>query len=553
MKLHQAIARWCADVQTPFVAGIPAAGIIDIAESLANLPGNPAPFVLTRHEEGASFMAYAYAFHTRKPAVVMASKAPGATNAAIGVAGAYIESLPMLVVTQQVSNENDRLEAFEEMDLAKFFEPITKWSVQVNNPGRVMSMLNEAYRRTLSGRPGPVHVALPFNFMGFEIDGPEPPVLPRSTSRIHEDDLPRIVDALYRAERPLIIAGGGLPPQCERDLLALAERLQIPIVASWLRKPVTDRHPNLVGMAGIGGAPAAGTAIARADVVLVLGCRFSEQMTEFYRMRFAEKARLIHVDLDPAVIARVFPVEIGVVADIADILPQLREAVERSELPLAAARGAWLAELQAEAADYRRQLDAQTTPPPAIGGREVVRELRRALPADARLILDSGNFLHWAEQYFPVNAAGQFHYPTSGTMGYGIPGAIGTKFAHPDKLACALVGDGGFAMTMAELETARRLGTPILVVIVNNSMLGHIRMRQDSRYGRAIGTCFTEQRFRHVARAFDVHAAEVDSPEALREALDDGVKRVGDGQSVVIDAIVTDELAPGPLTPWWKG
>jgi acetolactate synthase-1/2/3 large subunit len=552
MKLHQAIAQWCADVRTPFVAGIPAAGIIEIAESLASLPGSPVPFALTRHEEGAAFMAYGYAFHTRQPAVVMASKAPGATNLAIGVAGAFIESLPMLVITQQVSNENDRLEAFEEMDLAKFFEPITKWSVQANNPGRVMSMLNEAYRRTLTGRPGPVHVALPFNFMNCEIDEPPVPVVPRVATLIRDEQLGPIVDALRGAERPLIIAGGGLAAKCESDVLALAEKLQVPIVASWLRKPVTDSHPNLLGMAGIGGSPAAKTAIAQADVVLVLGCRFSEQMTEFYRMHFAKGARLIHVDLDPAVIARVFPVEYGVAADIADVLPQLRRAVEASETPLAPARGEWLARLQAEQGSYRRRLDEQATPSPAIGGREVVRELRRALPSDSRLILDSGNYLHWAEQYFPVTGAGQFHYPTSGTMGYGIPGAIGTKFAHPDVLACALVGDGGFAMTMAELETAKRMGTPILVVIINNNMLGHIQMRQDQRYGRSVGSSFTEQHFHHVPKAFGIHTEEVDSIESLRSALDRAVRKVLGGETVVIDAIVTNELAAGPLEPWWN-
>lgn len=552
MKLCDAIARWCAEIRTPFVAGIPAAGILDIAESLAKLPGSPVPFVLTRHEEGAAFMAYSYAFHARQPAVVMASKAPGSTNLAIGVAGAFIESLPMLVITQQASNEHDRLEAFEEVDLAKLFEPITKWSVQANNPKRVMSMLNEAYRRTLAGRPGPVHVALPCNFMSCEIEEPAAPSTPRAATRICDEQLEPIVAALRGAERPLIIAGGGLPARCEGSLLALAETLQTPIVASWLRKPVTDAHPNLLGIAGIGGSPAARTAIAQADVALVLGCRFSEQMTEHYHMHFAQGARLIHVDLDPAVIARVFAVAFGVVADIADVLPQLREAVAASSVPLAAARRTWLARLQAEQAGYRKHLDAQATPPPAIGGREVVRELRRALPRDSRLVLDSGNYLHWAEQYFPVTGAGQFHYPTSGTMGFGIPGAIGAKFAHPDTLVCALVGDGGFAMTMGELETAKRLGLGILVVIINNGMLGHIRMRQDQRFGRNIGSRFTEQHFQHVPRAFGMLAEEADSPESLRRAVDRAVARVRDGETVVIDAIVTDELAPGPLEPWWK-
>src|SRR5690606_10788919 len=142
--------------------------------------------------------------------------------------------------------ENDRLEAFEEIDLAKFFEPITKWSVQANNPRRVMGMLNEAYRRTLTGRPGPVHVAVPFNFMSCEIDEPAPPLVPKSTTLIRDEQLGPIVEALRGAKRPLIIAGGGLQAQCEGDVLALAEALQIPIVASWLRKPVTDSHPNLL-------------------------------------------------------------------------------------------------------------------------------------------------------------------------------------------------------------------------------------------------------------------------------------------------------------------
>lgn len=552
MKVCDAIVQWCSDIDTPFVAGIPASGIIDIIEGLSNSNGGAIPFILTRHEQSAAMMACSYAFHTHRPAVVMASKSPGATNLAIGVMGAYTESIPMIVITMQVSNEHERLEAFEEIDLAEFFKSITKWSVQANNPRRVLGLLNEAYRRAMSGRPGPVHVTVPYNFMQSDAGPYVTPVIPESNTAIRAGLLREILAVLRAADRPLIIAGGGIPAGSEQDVLAVSEALGTPIVASWLRKPVSDSHGNLVGIAGIGGSPAARTAIANADVVLALGCRFSEQMTEHYRMHFAQGVRLIHIDLDAAVIGRVFPAEFGIVGDVADILPQLRSAIEESPAAIPESPGKWLSALQAEQAQYRKMLDSQETPAPDIGGREVVRELRQALPPGSKLILDSGNYLHWAEQYFAVDGAGQFHYPTSGTMGFGIPGAIGAKFAKPDAFVCALVGDGGFAMTMGELETARRINIPILVVIVNNHTLGHIRMRQDQKFGKHAGSDFINQRFEHVPRAFDIDAHHVETIEEFRTVLPRAVAKVQAGDSVVIDVHVTDELAAGPLTIWWN-
>lgn len=548
MKVCEAIARWCADIQTPFVSGILGNGLLEIADRLDAV--TEVPFVLTRHEQGAAMMAYSYAFQTGRPAVVVASKAPGATNTSIGVMGAFVESLPMVVISAQVSNEHERYEAFEEIDLAAFYEPITKWSVQANNPNRVLELLNEAYRRTLSGRPAPVHVAIPYNFMQREIENYLPPALPTAHTTINPQTLSSVVDRLLSARRPLIIAGGGVPFDRQDDVLTLAGSLNAPIVASWLRKPVPDQHPHFVGMAGIGGSPAARRAIAEADTVLALGCRFSEQMTEHYKMRFATDVDLIHIDLDPAVIGRVYPAATGITGDLSQLLPLLREAI----IPVTSGGGetGWLAALQGEDSGYHRQLAAAQTPGDAIGGRELVRELRSLLPDGSRLVLDSGNYLHWADQYFPITTAGEFHYPTSGTMGFGIPGAVGAKFAHPDKMVCALVGDGGFAMTMGELETAVRLRTPILVVIVNNSTLGHIRMRQDASFGgRRIGVDFLEQHFAHVPKAFGVFGAEVSSRSELQTVLKDAIAEIEAGRSAVVDVHVTDELAPGPLAPWW--
>jgi acetolactate synthase-1/2/3 large subunit len=546
VKVCDAVAQWCADIETPFVAGIPGNGILEIIDSMST--GTDVPFVLTRHEQGASMMAYSYAFHTGRPAVVVGSKAPGATNLTIGVMGAYVESLPMLVITAQVSNAHEGYEAFEEIDLAALFAPITKWSVQVNNPRRTLEVLNEAYRRTLTGRPGPVHVAIPYNFMQQEVGTYVRPTLPVSSTTLH-GPLDGIVEMLRSAERPLIIAGGGVPAQRADDVLAVARGLGAPVVQSWLRKPVPDRDPYCIGMAGIGGSPAARRGIQDADVVLVLGCRFSEQMTEHYAMRFAADAKLVHVDIDPGVIGRVHPVHLGVQADLRDVLPELRVAVE-SGPPVG--RSDWLGTLQKEQSGYLHELASYQRDDTVPQGRYVVEQLRDLLDADARLVLDSGNYLHWAEQYFPVEKAGLFHYPTSGTMGFGIPGAIGAKVAYPDEFVCALVGDGGFAMTMGELETAVRIGTPVLVVIINNGTLGHIRIRQEANFGgRCVGVNFTDQRFSHVATAFGVFGAEVTRTEEVRPALSEAVEVVRRGGCAVVDIHVSDEMAAGPLESWW--
>jgi acetolactate synthase I/II/III large subunit len=550
MKVRDAIAQWCSDIETPFVAGIPGNGILEIIDSLT-LRGE-VPFILTRHEQGASMMAYSYAFQTGRPAVVVGSKAPGATNLAIGVMGAFVESLPMLVINAQVSNAHEGYEAFEEIDLASFFEPITKWSVQVNNAGRTLEILNEAYRRTMTGRPGPVHVAIPYNFMNAELDRYVPPTLPSAGTTLG-DEAGQIVDLIRTARRPLLIAGGGVPAANADDVLAIAHDLGCPIVGSWLRKPVPDRDSHYVGMAGIGGSPAAQHAIADADVVLALGCRFSEQMTEHFRMKFADNAKLIHVDLDPAVIGRTYPVYMGVRADLKDVLPELRATVKATGSGAAdPGRRDWLETLQREQAGYLDRLATYERDPVQPQGRYVVELLRELLDDDARLVLDSGNYLHWADQYFPVGSAGLFHYPTSGTMGFGVPGAIGAKIANPDRMVCALVGDGGFAMTMGELETAVRLGTPILVVIINNSTLGHIRIRQGVNFsGRYVGVDFSPQHFVHVPKAFGVFAAEVGRTEDVRSALAEAIDVVRSGGCAVVDVHVSDEMADGPLVHWW--
>lgn len=550
MNVADAIAKWCADIDTPFVAGIPGNGILEIIDSLSQ--NTDIPFILTRHEQSASMMAYSFAFQTKRPAVAVGSKAPGAANLAIGVMGAFVESLPMIVITAQVSSKHEGYEAFEEIDLKGFFSTITKWSVQVHDPDRTIEVLNEAYRRSMSGRPGPVHIAIPYNFMNHELTCYKAPEKV-TTFNVSEDQLREIGKVLYGAKRPLIIAGGGLPPENSDEVLEIARLLDAPVVSSWMRKAVPDRDEFCIGMAGIGGSPAAQRAISEADVVLVLGCRFSEQMTEHYKMKFASDAKLIHIDVDASVIGRVFDAHLGIQENISNVVPPLLRVLEAEVSERDGDQITWRESLQAKQREYLKQLANYEKNDVTPQGRYVVEELRDLLPSNSILVLDSGNYLHWAEQYFPVEQPGLFHYPTSGTMGFGIPGAMGAKFAFPGQFVCALVGDGGFAMTMAELETSKREQVPILVVIINNSTLGHIRIRQEVNFGgRCVGVNFSNQNFMHIAKAFDgVQGFEVLETSKVRETLKEAIKAVIGGQTAVVDVHVSEEMADAPIVNWW--
>lgn len=551
MQVGEYLAKWCEAIEAPFVAGIPGSGVTELIDALGQ--HTDVPFALTRHEQSAAMMAYSYGFQTRRPAVVAGTKAPGATNLAIGVMGAWVESLPMIVLSAQVASKHIGLEAFEEIDLVRFFDPITKWSVQINSPARLASTLDEAYRLTVGGRPGPVHLCLPYDLMSQEIDETEvrltPLAEPASDSGIDE-----AAEMLRAARRPLIVVGGGMPFGADQALMTLAREHRIPVVSAWLRKPVDDLDPYFVGMCGIGGGPASCAAVAEADVVLAMGTRFSEQMTEHYKMRFADDAALIHVDIDPGVLGRVFPTRLGVTADVGSWFPRLVARLGEPDAAATGARdGAWLERVQAlRAGELRRRRDAVSTADP-LDGRTVVSTLRALTPPDTHVVLDSGNYLHWADEYFHVTRAGQFHYPTSGTMGFGVPGAIGAKIAHPDRLVCALVGDGGFAMTMSEVETAKRLGVGILVVVVNNSTLGHIRMRQVELYdGRVDGVDFGFQDFGRLGPVYDVFSATVTTVAELEPVLTEAIGHVSEGRVAIVDCHVSDLLARGPLDTWWQ-
>lgn len=538
--------------QVPFVAGLPGSGVMEYLDVLKQT-GAPR-FVLVRHEQVAVHMALGYAELTNRPAAVLVSRSPGASNTVIGVQAAYVEGSPLVLLSSQVSSAARGLGAFQEIDLEDLFAPITKWSTTASSPARVLEVVEEAFRVAVSGRPGPVHVSIPLDF-------PSHPIEPRfsvSSRRLLgryeplDDGVREAASLLAGSRRPVIVAGGGVTRSGAAEaVLELADLLGAAVANTWEKKAVREDHPLAVGNIGRGGTSASSTLLHEADLVLALGARFSEAATDDYRMRLDADQLVIQVDLDAAAVGRVFPVTVGLVADVGatvrHLISQLGELVD--------ARGKARSQWRERIASLRRQWDAELadadfdrTP---ISSPRVVSELRRAMDRDAVLTVDSGNFNYWVQQHFTATASGAYIYPAgTGTMGAGLPAAMGIKLAYPDRQVVAVAGDGGFAMTMQDLETCVRERIAVTVVVINNFAFGNIKIRQQTKFGnRLIGSEFGNPDFAELARLFGAGGERVVEPGQLEPALQGALN--SDGPSVIDVHVDPEEICPATVVPWW--
>jgi acetolactate synthase I/II/III large subunit len=533
----------------PFVAGLPGSGIMDFLDVLYR--GAGPRFVLVRHEQVGVHMALGYAELTNRPAVMLVSRSPGASNTVIGVQAAFAEGSPLVLISSHVASNVHGLGAFQEIDLAAVFKPITKFSVTASAAERVPEIVEEAFRIAVSGRPGPVHVSIPLDFPARTVEWraspPSHAVLGLSTP--HPTGLRGAVALLRAAERPVIIAGGGVTKAGAGELvLQLAERLSAAVTNTWEKKAVREEHPLATGNIGRGGAGASAAVLHEADVILALGLRFSEAATDDYRMRFSPAQQLIQVDIDAACIGRVFPVQVGIAADVKSTVEAMLQACEEAPLER---RDAWRTTIAEHKKKWQQELTAIDWDAKPIVSPRVVRDLRAALEADAVVTVDSGNFNYWVQRYYESRTPGAYIYPAAtGTMGCGLPAAMGIKLAFPDRQVVAVAGDGGFLMTMQDLETCVREHINVVVVVLNNFSFGNIKIRQQTAFGnRLIGSEYGNPDFAAIARLFGAHGETVATPDAMRPALD---RALTAGKPAVIDVHVDpDEICTATVTPWW--
>jgi acetolactate synthase-1/2/3 large subunit len=471
--LHGAGVRWAFTVPGESFLGL-----------LDELPAVGIHVVGARHEGGAAFMAEAVGQLTGRPTLCLATRAVGGANLAIGIHTARQDSTPVIAVVGQVRRAMRGRESFQEAELATTVGGFARWAAEPTSVTEVPGALREALRHALGGRPGPVVLSFAEDLLDEPLPGPALPVAPPTTHRADPDIARAILKLVAAAERPVILAGGGvLRARCSSDLVQLAEQLRVPIVAAWRRgDAVPNDHPLYLGMTGYGAPAVVRERLEAADVILALGTRLGEVSTFGYAVPHAGQ-RWAHVDLEPRAGGAGLPrPDLALAADARSFVRASLELLRGAVLDAAtvdarqvrneADRAAW------EAAAV---VDDRAWAGPGVHPGRVVTMLRDVLPDNAIVTTDAGNMAGWLARGFRFRRPGTFIGPTSGAMGYGLPAAIAASLVHRDRPVVAWTGDGGFAMTMAELETAVRHKLRLVVLVLDNERYGTIRMHQDDR------------------------------------------------------------------------
>jgi acetolactate synthase I/II/III large subunit len=521
----KAIVHYLKTEEISHVFCVPGESYLPLMDAIFDEPS--IHLISARHEGGASFMAEGYAKATGKPGVVLATRGVGGANLAIGVHTAKQDSTPMVVFLGQVQSDFRGREGFQEVDLEQFFQPIAKWTVEINDAKRIPELVQRAFRVAQTGRPGPVVVSLPEDIFHEEIDEFVFSKMTVPKPAPNQQDILRVQEVLQKAERPIIIAGGGVKlSKAERELLLFAEKFAIPVSASFRRHDVfPNDHQLYVGHLGLGTPKGIIETVKQADVIIAIGTRLSEVTTQDYRLLSAGQM-LIHMDIDADVLGKVYPPTVAIMADCKEALSKLLE------INIQPSWRDW-------ATSIRKIYEKATVLPEEKRNlnESVIASLQEHLPKGAIITNDAGNFAGWLHSFFQFKQKHTYIGPTSGAMGYGMPAAIGAKLAYPDRVVVSLSGDGGFMMTVQELETAARYHVPIISIVFNNSMYGTIRMHQELHFPkRVIGTDLGTVSFAELAKCFNANGIRVETEGEFTDAL---IQALQEAKPTVIE-IMTD-------------
>ena len=503
---------------------VPGESFLSVLDALHDEPA--IGLVATRHEGGAAFMAEAVGKLTGVPALCMGTRGVGSANMAIALHTAHQDSTPLIALIGQVETPHRGKEAFQEVELAPFFAHIVKWTVEVERTDRLPALIHEAIRRAVSGRPGPVLLAVPTDVLNAECEFADdhfrtPAVAPRPAPTAA--DAARAVELLLSAERPVILVGGGvLRAGATDDLVRFAEATGIPVIAGFRRyHAFPNDHPLYLGSMGLGAPPCVRQRLLDADSLLALGTRLSEFTTGAYSVP-APQTQVIHCDIDASVVGVNNSIALGIVADAKEALAALHAALAHYPDPNRATRDAATARERAayEAATaIPATQSAVRSPQSVVNPTAIMGDLARLLPPETIITGDAGNFWGWFGRYHRFRAP--FLGPTSGAMGYAMPAAVGAALARPGVPVLAVAGDGGFLMTGNELETAVRCGLPVIALVFNNRSYGTIRMHQEREFpGRVSATALGPVDFAKFAESLGAHGARVTEAEQFAPALE---------------------------------
>jgi acetolactate synthase I/II/III large subunit len=461
-----------------------------------------------RQEGGAAMMAEAAGKATGRPGICFVTRGPGATNASAGLHIARQDSTPMIMFVGQIPRDMRDREALQEMDYRATFGSIAKWVMEIDDPTRIPELVSRAFHTASSGRPGPVVIALPEDMQRERIAVADAPPFEPVETWPGASDMVKLQKLLWAAQRPFVIIGGSRwsEPACAA-FARFAERFALPVATTFRRGHLIDAlHPSYAGDLGLGVNPKMLARIKSADVVLAIGTRLGEVPSQGYTLFEIPGPRqtLVHVHPGPEELGRVFHPHLAINAAPTAFAAALEGLQPPSELR-------WAAETKAAHAEYLAWTDAPTAVPGAVNPGEVFVWLRDNLPAHAIVCNGAGNFNTWLHRFYrPRGFASQLG-PTSGSMGYGVPAAVGMKRLYPGRTVLAVSGDGDFLMNGQEFATAVQFEAPIIVLIFDNSLYGTIRMHQEREYpGRVSATVLKNPDFAAYARAFGGFGATVE-------------------------------------------
>jgi len=495
-----------------------------------------------RQEGGAAMMADTWGRLTGKPGICFVTRGPGATNATAGLHIARQDSIPMILFIGQVQRDAREREAFQEVEYRRAFTEFAKWVGEIDDPARIPEFVNRAFSVAMSGRPGPVVLALPEDVLREVVANPPASILPNPVPVIRpgEPEMEDLAERLSRAERPIMILGGTRwTEEAVHQVEHFAARAQVPVGCSFRRQMLFDHnHSCYAGDVGIGINPALADEIKNSDLVMLIGGRFSEMPSSGYTLLNVPfpVQPLVHVHADAGELGRVYRPTLAINADPTSFAAALSEL----DIETTPARNKRTARM------HQAYLDWSTPPETGPGDVQmgpIINWLRDELPDDAILTNGAGNYATWVHRYIRFSKFATQAAPVCGSMGYGVPAAVAAKQAFPDRLVVAFAGDGCFMMHGQEFATAVQHKLPIIVIVVNNSMYGTIRMHQERDYpGRVSATDLTNPDFAALARAYGGHGETVVTTAEFAPAFERA-------RASGIPAIIEIKLDPQAITP----
>ncbi len=502
------------------IFGYPGGAILPTYDALTRYP--QLHHVLVRHEQGASHMADGYARATGRVGVAMATSGPGASNLITGIATAMMDSSPIVCITGQVTRGAIGSDAFQEMDVTGVSLPVTKHNYLVMSAHELPYVVREAFYIARTGRPGPVLIDIPKDVQTERIEFVYPTDeirLPgyRPPAGARDEQVVDALELINEARRPLILAGHGVMMSgAVNELRELAERAQIPIALTLLGKgAIPENHPLTVGMMGMHGAAASNLAIQEADLLIALGMRFDDRVTGNLKT-YSPNSKKIHVDIDASEINKNVRVDVGIEGDLRTVLSQMLPGVKPAGHP------EWLNRIRDWQEDAQERDIIYRDAGDVLYGAQVINDLWKATGGEAITVTDVGQHQMLEAQYYPHRRPNTMITSGGlGTMGFGLPAAIGAKFGKPDEEVWAIAGDGGFQMTLAELATAVQENIDINIAIINNQFLGMVRQWQEFFYEeRYNATPMFTPDFVKLAEAYGIPGVRVTKREEIAAAVE---------------------------------